>query len=80
MKDMEGVMAGFAEHVDPRLGAHLVLVGPIVTGIADDPEATEVLSRCIVRWRELPHSERTRVHLACLRWPIPMSRPRSSTP
>jgi len=66
MKDMEGVMAGFAEHVDPRLGAHLVLVGPIVTGIADDPEATEVLSRCIVRWRELPHSERTRVHLACL--------------
>jgi trehalose synthase len=66
LKDMEGVMAGFAEHVDPRLGAHLVLAGPIVTGVADDPGASEVLAECIVRWRQLPHSERSRVHLACL--------------
>jgi trehalose synthase len=65
-KDMEGVIAGFAEHVDPRLGAHLVLAGPIVTGVADDPEARVVLEQCIVRWRQLPHSERSRVHLACL--------------
>ncbi len=66
LKDMEGVMAGFAEHVDPGLGAHLVLAGPIVTGIADDPEANAVLAECIRGWRQLPHSERTRVHLACL--------------
>jgi len=66
LKDMEGVMAGFAEYVDPGLGAHLVLAGPVVTGVADDPEAREVLSECIVRWRQLPHSERSRVHLACL--------------
>jgi trehalose synthase len=66
VKDMEGVIAGFAEHVDPELGAHLVLAGPIVTGVADDPEASAVLQECIVRWSQLPHSARSRVHLACL--------------
>lgn len=66
VKDMAGVMEGFAEHVDPELGAHLVLAGPIVTGVADDPEAHAVLEECIVRWRGLPHAERSRVHLACL--------------
>jgi trehalose synthase len=59
-------MAGFAEHVDPELGAHLVLAGPSVTGVADDPEASAVLTACIRRWRQLPYSERSRVHLACL--------------
>jgi trehalose synthase len=66
LKDMTGVMTGFAENVDPGLGAHLVLAGPAVTGVADDPEASAVLNDCIVQWRTLPHSERTRVHLACL--------------
>src|SRR5512133_471365 len=33
MKDMPGVMSGFAEHVDPALGAHLLLAGPAVTGV-----------------------------------------------
>ena len=47
MKDMAGVMAGFADHVDPGLGAHLVLAGPAVTGVADDPEASAVLDDCI---------------------------------
>ncbi len=51
LKDMEGVMTGFAEYVDPELNAHLVLAGPIVTGVADDPGAHEVLEACIVRWR-----------------------------
>jgi len=65
MKDMPGVMSGFAEHVDPALGAHLLLVGPAVTGVADDPEAAEVLEECIELWRALPHASRSRVHLAC---------------
>jgi len=59
------VMNGFAEYVDPALGAHLVLAGPAVTGVADDPEAAEVYGECIERWRHLPHEIRTRVHLAC---------------
>jgi trehalose synthase len=66
MKDMAGVMRGFVEHVEPSLGAHLLLCGPVVTGVADDPEAAEVLDECTGLWRELPHAARSRVHLACL--------------
>src|SRR5512132_2604480 len=65
MKDMPGVMSGFAEHVDHSLGAHLLLAGPAVTGVADDPEAAAVLEECIELWRALPHAARSRVHLAC---------------
>jgi trehalose synthase len=71
MKDMAGVMTGFVEHVDPSLGAHLLLCGPVVTGVADDPEAAEVLDECTELWRQLPHAARSRVHLAC----IPMADP-----
>jgi trehalose synthase len=66
MKDMPGVMNGFVEHVDPSLGAHLLLCGPTVTGIADDPEGADVLDECQARWRDLPHAARSRVHLACI--------------
>jgi trehalose synthase len=71
MKDMAGVMNGFVHHVDPSLGAHLLLCGPVVTGVADDPEGAEVLDECTAAWRELPHAARSRVHLAC----IPMADP-----
>jgi trehalose synthase len=71
LKDMAGVMSGFVEHVDPALGAHLLLCGPVVTGVADDPEAAEVLDECTALWRELPDAARSRVHLAC----IPMADP-----
>jgi trehalose synthase len=70
-KDMAGVMEGFAAHVDPSLGAHLILAGPAVTGVADDPEAVEVYADCVARWRALPHAARGRVHLAC----VPMADP-----
>jgi trehalose synthase len=66
LKDMAGVMTAFAEHVEPGLGAHLLLAGPVVTGVADDPEGGEVLRECIDRWRRLPHHARSRVHLACM--------------
>jgi trehalose synthase len=66
MKDMAGVMRGFVQHVEPSLGPHLLLCGPVVTGVADDPEAAEVLDECMGLWRELPHAARSRVHLACL--------------
>jgi trehalose synthase len=65
LKDMAGVMEGFAHHVDFSLGAHLVLAGPAVTGVADDPEAAAVYDDCLRRWRALPHAHRSRVHLAC---------------
>jgi len=71
MKDMAGVMEGFAEHVDPALDAHLVLAGPAVTGVADDPEAAQVYNECVDRWHRLPHATRGRIHLAC----VPMNDP-----
>ena len=66
MKDMAGVMEGFAAHVDPALGAHLLLVGPAVAGVADDPEAAAVLRDCRGRREALPAAARERVHLACM--------------
>ena len=65
LKDMAGVMEGFARHVNPALGAHLILMGPAVRGVADDPEAAETYDDCVNRWRALPHAMRGRVHLAC---------------
>jgi trehalose synthase len=62
---MAGVMEGFAHHVDPSLGAHLILMGPAVRGVADDPEAAQTYDDCVERWRALPHAMRGRVHLAC---------------
>jgi trehalose synthase len=66
MKDMAGVMTGFAQHVDPSLGAHLVLCGPAVSGVSDDPEGAEVFDECVDLWRSLPAAARSRVHLACI--------------
>ncbi|HET6818587.1 MAG TPA: glycosyltransferase [Mycobacteriales bacterium] len=66
LKDMAGVLTAFAEHVDGTTDAHLLLVGPNVTGVADDPESVAVFEDCSERWRALPHAERRRVHLACL--------------
>ncbi|MGH3033374.1 MAG: glycosyltransferase [Gaiellaceae bacterium] len=71
MKDMAGVMKGFTEHVDLSLGAHLVLAGPAVLSVADDPEAAAVYDECVALWRQLPHAVRGRVHLAC----VPMTDP-----
>jgi trehalose synthase len=66
MKDMAGVMEGFAHEVDPSFGAHLVLAGPSVTGVADDPEASQVFEDCVARWNKLPQAARDRVHLAAM--------------
>jgi trehalose synthase len=66
LKDMAGVMHAFAQHVDPATGAHLALVGPNVSGVADDPEGGEVLTECQSAWRDLPHAERARIQLVCL--------------
>jgi trehalose synthase len=71
IKDMQGVLVAFAEHVDRAFGAHLMLVGPAVHGVTDDPEGGEVLDECVAAWRALPQSVRTRVHLAC----VPMHDP-----
>ena len=46
--------------------SHLVLAGPNVHAVADDPEGAEVFDKTEQAWRELPAAQRARVHLACL--------------
>jgi trehalose synthase len=59
-------MEAFGEFVAPRSDAHLVLAGPDVRAVADDPEGREVLDACIA-WREArPEALRARIHLAAL--------------
>ena len=67
LKDMAGVMRGFADAID-RLpeDAHLLLVGPEVSGVADDPEGAEVLKECRRLWHGLPNRARRRVGLVTL--------------
>jgi trehalose synthase len=66
LKDPLGVLAGFAEHVHLDEDPHLVLAGPDVAAVADDPEGAEVLADVEQAWRELPRAARRRVHLALL--------------
>ncbi len=68
LKDMQGVMEGFARLVDGSApaDAELVLAGPNVTGVADDPEGAIVYEEVVEAWRGLPHAVRNRVHLASL--------------
>ena len=66
MKDMRGVMIGFAESIAPHSDAHLVLAGPESSGVADDPEADDVLRDCLEAWKQLPEASRARIHLACV--------------
>src|SRR5207302_1906760 len=66
LKDPLGVLNGFVNHVAREHGAHLVLAGPEVGAVADDPEGAVVLDEVTQAWRALPESERERVHLVCL--------------
>jgi trehalose synthase len=66
LKDPMGVMDGFVVSAARETSAHLVLAGPDVTAIADDPEGLAVLEECIGYRRGLDPPVRARVHLAAL--------------
>ena len=67
LKDMAGVLAAFADYVAPESPqAHLMLAGPDVSGVSDDPEGAEVLAACRAAWAALPEPVRKRCHLACI--------------
>ena len=67
LKDMGGVLTGFADHLS-RLpdDVHLMLVGPETSGVSDDPEGAEVLEECKGLRLELPEAARQRIHLCSL--------------
>jgi trehalose synthase len=68
LKDMAGVMTGFAEMLRHDLPArpHLMLLGPDVDGVTDDPEGADVLATCRQQRQQLPGRIRDRIHLAAV--------------
>jgi trehalose synthase len=66
LKDMPGVMHGFAEYVAPGGDGYLMLVGPEVSEVTDDPEGSLVFADCMAQWRRLPFVTRARILLVTL--------------
>ena len=65
LKDPVGVIEGFGECCTD-LDVHLLLAGPAVAAVSDDPEGAEVLAQVRTLRSSLPAAARDRVHLACL--------------
>lgn len=69
LKDMAGVMEAFVRGVTEGLvpeAAHLLLAGPDVRSVADDPEAPAVFEDVVRRCEALEGAVRERIHLANL--------------
>jgi len=66
LKDMAGVMRGFAEYVAPAGHGYLLLAGPAVAGVSDDPEGAAVFADCLRQWHGLPAPVRARILLVTL--------------
>lgn len=65
LKDPIGVLRCFVDHLQ-NPDAHLLLVGPSVEEVADDPEGAEVLAEVRGVRADLPPEVRRRIHLASL--------------
>jgi trehalose synthase len=74
MKDMAGVLRGFVDGVPAQIGAQLVLAGPAVATVGDDPEDGAVWEQVAALWRSLGAADRARVHLVA----VPMDDPREN--
>ena len=67
LKDMGGILRSFTEHLEAMPDdTHLVLVGPSVDGVSDDPEGAAVLAECTKQWHRLPLRAQKRTHLVTL--------------
>jgi trehalose synthase len=66
LKDMPGVLRGFAEYVAPSCAAYLALAGPAIDGVTDDPEGAAVYAECLAEWQRLPPDLRRRTLLLTL--------------
>ena len=66
LKDMAGVMRGFADHVAPSGDGYLMLAGPAVKNVSDDPEGAAVYGECLLQWRDLSPAARKRILLITL--------------
>jgi trehalose synthase len=66
LKDPVGVMESFASGVLDRVDARLILAGPSVHAVADDPEGAAVYGEVERCWQLLSSAERERIELAQL--------------
>jgi trehalose synthase len=66
LKDPAGVMHGFADVLAAGHDAWLVLAGPSLGSVIDDPDGSAVLAEVEAEWRRLPDPIRLRVLLASL--------------
>jgi len=65
LKDHAGAMRLFAEHLT-HTEAHLVLAGPAVDGVSDDPEGAATMRECAAVFASLDSLVRDRIHLMSL--------------
>lgn len=66
LKDPVGVIRGFADHVAPHADSHLIVAGPAVEAVADDPEGRQMLQESVQAWKALTPARRRCIHLAIL--------------
>ena len=66
LKDMQGVLEGFASNATGHRDVRLALVGPAVASVSDDPEGAMVLQECLARWENLPPKRRNAIRLVAL--------------
>ena len=66
LKDPLGVLRGFATALPGDRDAHLLIAGPSVAAVADDPEGAGVLDDVVAARDALTADLRARTHLACL--------------
>src|SRR4029450_6743424 len=66
LKGMPGVMRGFAAHATTDGLGYLMLVGPDVSGVTDDPEGAVVYAACVAARRDRAPVIRARIALVML--------------
>ena len=66
LKDMHGVIRGFADRLAGRTDTRLALIGPAVDAVTDDPEGAQVLAECFDAWESLPRQARDAIRLVTL--------------
>jgi trehalose synthase len=66
LKDPIGVLEGFVSGVASVCDAHLMLAGPSVAEVADDPEGAETYEEVKGAFDDLPEDVKSRIHLVCL--------------
>ena len=67
LKDPLGLVRAFAaDAATKQADAHLVVAGPIIQAVEDDPEDAKVFDELSESWHGMPARDRQRIHLACL--------------